>query len=152
MRGYNDIVRSTSVCVHFVEAYEVDDELTELRRELDTARIRCAYVDARTLIASPECTCDSIAAAIGAAHVPYGERGHWVKLLDDMITLSCELRGLVIVLDHADELFAIDRSQIFSLSESFLIQFHHWLRKDKPCHLCFQMSPHPLVGQVFAFQ
>lgn len=150
MRGYSDIARSTSACVHFVEAREVDEDLNGVKRELDAARIRCAYVDGRKLLADPESTCDAVAAAVGAEHVPYGETGHRVKLFDDMITLSVELQGLVIVVDHADQLFNVDRSQIFDLTESFLIQFHHWLGKKTPCHLCFQMSPHPLIGQVFA--
>jgi len=151
MRGYSDITRSTSSCVHFVEAQKVDEEeLRELKAELDAAHIRYAYVDCRTLLADPEGTCDAVSVAVGAEHVPYGEQGHWVKLWDDMISLSTELPGLVIVMDHADQLFNVDRSQIFSLTESFLIQFHHWLEKKKPCHLCFQMSPHPQVAKVFA--
>jgi hypothetical protein len=149
MRGYSDIVRSTSACVHFVEAREVDQELVETKGELDAAGIRCAYVDCRRLIANPDGTCDAVAVAVGADHAPYGEE-HWIRLLDDMISLSVKLPGLVIVLDHADQLFNADRSKIFDLTESFLIQFHHWLGKKKPCHLCFQMSPHPLVGEAFA--
>jgi len=148
MRGYSDIVRSTSACVHFVEAREVDEELIELKSELDVAHIPCAYVDCRQLIANPEDTCDAVAVAVGAEHAPYGEE-HWIRLLDDMISLSVKLPGLVIVLDHADQLFDANRSKVFDLSESFLIQFHHWLGKKKPCHLCFQMSSHRLVGEVF---
>lgn len=147
MRGYSDIARSTSACVHFVEAREVDEELRELKSELDAARVPCAYVDCRRL-RNPEDACDAVAVAIGAEHAPYGEE-HWIRLLDDMISLSVKLPGLVIVLDHAEFLFAIDRSKVFALTEAFLIQFHHWLGKKKPCHLCFQMSPHPLVADVF---
>lgn len=152
MRGYSDITRSTSACVHFVEAHEVDkdrEDMGELKADLEAAQIRCAYVDCRTLLADPEDTCEAVAVAVGAEHVPHGEKGHWVKLWDDMISLSAELPGLVIVMDHADQLFNVDRSQMFNLTEAFLIQFHHWLEKKKPCHLCFQMSPHPLVAQIF---
>jgi hypothetical protein len=152
VRGYVDIVRSTTACIHFVEAHEVDrdqEEIRELRVELYAARIRYVYVDCRTLIVDSERTCDAVSLAMGGEHVPYGEKGSWVELLDDMISLSVELPGLVIVIDHADQIFNVDRSQIFSLTESFLIQFHHWLKKSKPCHLCFQMSPHPLVEEVF---
>ena len=151
MRGYCDIVRSTSACVHFVEAREVNEELLEFKSELDAARIPYAYVDCRQLVENPESTCDAVAIAIGAEHAPYGEE-HWIRLLDDMISLSVRLPGLVIVMDHAQELFSIDRSKVFDLTESFLIQFHHWFGKGKPCHLCFQMSPHPLVVQVFGGQ
>jgi hypothetical protein len=149
MRGYSDIVRSTSACVHFVEAKEIDEEeLVDIRRALDEADIRCSYVDCRDLIDAPHRTCDAIGAAVLAEHFPYGPNG-WIPLLDDMITLSMKLPGLVIILDHADELFGIDRSQIFDLVEAFLIQFHHWLKKEKPCHLCIQMSPHSLVSAIF---
>lgn len=148
MRGYSDIVRSTSACVHFVEACEVDEELLEVKSELDAACIPCAYVDCRQLVENPAGTCDAVAVAIGAEHAPYGEE-HWIRLLDDMISLSVRLPGLVIVLDHAEQLFAVDRSKVFDLTESFLIQFHHWLEQNKPCHLCLQMSPHQLIGDVF---
>jgi hypothetical protein len=149
MRGYSDITRSTSACIHFVDSRHVDQELIDLKRELVASNIRCAYVDARELLIDPENTCDLISVAIDAEHVPYGETGHWVKLLDDMITLSSELPGLVIVIDHADQLFNKDRNKIFELIEAFLVQFHHWLKKSKPCHLCFQMSNHDLVAEVF---
>lgn len=148
MRGYNDIVRSTSACVHFVEAREVGEELFELKRELDAARITCAYVDCRQLVENPENTCDVVAIAVGAVHAPYGEE-NWVRLLDDMISLSVKQPGLLIVLNHAEQLFAADRSKAFDLIESFLIQFHHWFEKKKPCHLYFQMSPNQLVEDVF---
>jgi hypothetical protein len=131
-----------------VEAHQVNQELVETKGELDAAGIRYVYIDCRRLMADPESTCDAVAVAIGAEHAPYGEE-HWVRLLDDLISLSVKLSGLVIVMDHADRLFEVNRSKIFDLIESFLIQFHHWLEKTKPCHLCFQMSPHPLVGEVF---
>ena len=148
MRGYSDIARSTTACVHFVEAHEIDEELREFMRELDEARIHCAYIDCRKLVADPDGTCAAVAIAVGVEHAPYGEE-HWIRLLDDMISLSVNLPGLVIVLDHADQLFDVARSKVFDLTESFLIQFHHWLKKKKPCHLCFQMSPHSLVAEVF---
>jgi hypothetical protein len=151
MRGYSDIERSTSSCVHFVEASDIDQELIELKREIDSMQIRCAYIDCRTLLRNPEVVCDEVARAVRAEHAPYGEE-NWVRLLDDMISLSSSLRGLVIVMDHADELLAANKRKIFDLIEAFLIQFHHWLNKGKPCHLCFQMSPHPLVRQVLGDQ
>ncbi|MDR6539789.1 hypothetical protein [Variovorax soli] len=159
MRGYTDVTRSTSACVHFVEGREVeareieasdefDEGLRSIRRSLDEARIRCAYVDCRLLASNPKGTCNAVGTAMQGTHRPY-KADDWVRLLDDMITLSATLPGLVIVLDHADQLFALDRSQIFDLTEAFLIQFHHWFEKKKPCHLCFQMSSHPLVGDIF---
>lgn len=149
MRGYSDIARSTSACIHFVETAQLNEELIDLKDELVAANIRWAYIDAAELLIEPEKTCDVVAAAIQAEHAPYDEAGHWVKLLDDMITLSSELPGLVIVVDHADQLLSKDRVKIFELIEAFLIQFHHWFKKAKPCHLCFQMSDHTLVSELF---
>ncbi|MCK6557476.1 hypothetical protein L6Q96_23310, partial [Candidatus Binatia bacterium] len=45
MRGYWDIDRSTSHCVTFVEAEEVDDELIEFVHGLRERGFRIAYVD-----------------------------------------------------------------------------------------------------------
>lgn len=149
MRGYSDIARSTSACIHFVEAAQVNEELIDLKGELSKTNIRWAYIDAADLLIDPERICDLVAAAIQAEHAPYDEPGQWVRFLDDMITLSSELPGLVIVVDHANQLFNRDRGKIFELIEAFLIQFHHWLKKAKPCHLCFQMSDHALVSEVF---
>ena len=159
MRGYTDIVRSTSACVHFVETLDVesrelenpdhfDEGLRSLRKILDESHVRCAYVDCEKLVPNPRETCNAVGRAMRGEHGPYAPED-WFRLLDDMISLSVELPGLVIVLDHADQLLAVDRSQIFGLIEAFLIQFHHWLSKKKPCHLCLQMSPHPLVRDTF---
>ncbi|WP_157522107.1 hypothetical protein [Mitsuaria sp. 7] len=151
MRGYIDVVRSTSACVHFVEAHEVSDDLMEIREELLDAGIRCAYIDCRKISGSSMSTCEVVALAIDAENAPYGEE-HWIRLLDDMISLSRKLPGLVIILDHAELLLNLDRTIVFDLTEAFLVQMHHWLGKNKPCHLCFQMSPNPLVGEAFAVQ
>lgn len=148
MRGYNDTVRSTTCAVHFVEAIKVDEEVLDLKAEMDNVGMRCAYIDCRPLAMNAVGTCDAVAVAIGALHAPYGEE-HWIRLLDDMSSLSASLPGLVIVMDHAEKLFEADCSKVFDLMESFLIQLHHWLGKKKPCHLCFQMSPHPLIEKAF---
>ncbi|WP_157634433.1 hypothetical protein [Variovorax sp. Root318D1] len=148
MRGYSDTIRSTTCAVHFIEAIKVDEEVVDLKAELDSAGIRCAYIDCRPIAVNPLAACDAVAVAIGASHAPYGEE-HWIRLLDDMISLSTSLPGLIIVMDHADELFEADRTKVFDLIESFLIQLHHWLGKKKPCHLCFQMSPHPIIEKTF---
>jgi len=148
MREYSDITKSTTSGVHFIEAGKVDEELLDLKHEMESAGLRSAYIDCRSLASNAQGTCDAVAIAIGAEHAPYQEE-HWVRLLDDMITLSTGLPGLVIVMDHADQLFEAEKTKAFDLIESFLIQLHHWLKKNKPCHLCFQMSPYPLIKGVF---
>jgi len=114
MRRYWDLVRSTTSAVHFIEASRVDEGLFDLKTELDGAGVRCAYVDCRPLAPDPISTCDAVAVAIDAEHAPYGEE-HWIRLLDDMISLLTSLPGLVIVMDHADKLFEVDRTTAFDL-------------------------------------
>ena len=74
----------------------------------------------------------------------------WVPFLDDLISLSFRLNGLVIVVDNADVLMETARGDVFDLIEAFLIQFHHWFEKKKPCHLCFQMERNELIGRIFS--
>jgi len=135
--------------VHFVEPNEVDSDLLNVKNELRLLGIRCVYLDARCLVLGGRDICDAVAIAIGAEHAPYGGSGEWFKLLDDLITLSGELPGLVIVMDNADELLVANRSMLFDFHEAFLIQFHHWLEKGRPCHLYFQMAGNQFVREVF---
>ena len=87
-----------------------------------------------------------------ADHPPYHADALKLKLvrwLDDLIGLAYRTPGIVIVLDNADQVFAEHRRTMTELMEAFLVQLHHWLEQKVPCHLCFQMSPHPLVAQLF---
>jgi len=53
MRGYSDIIRSTTCAIHFVEAIKVDEELLDIKIELNYIRIRCAYIDCGLPMAIP---------------------------------------------------------------------------------------------------
>ena len=84
-------------------------------------------------------------------HPPYHEENelNLARWLDDLISLAYSTTGVVIVLDNADQVCAKHRRHMTQLMEAFLVQVHHWLEQKVPCHLCFQMSPHPLVAKLF---
>jgi len=93
---------------------------------------------------------DHIARVLKLDNPPYGRAANpWVPFLDDLITLSDRVDGLALAIDNAHILFAQARNDAFDLIESFLIQFHHWFEKKKPCHLCFQMEENKLVREAF---
>jgi len=149
MRGYSDINRATSSCVHFIENEEIkEDEIDCILEDLSKKNIKIAYVDCQKIIENADSFCDAVAIAINAENSPYGEE-HWIRLLDDMISLSKKNAGLVLVIDNANLLFKSERKKTFDLIEAFLIQFHHWLDKNKPCHLCFQMEFNRSVSGKF---
>ena len=161
MRGYAGIWLPLSACVHFVRNDEIDDSLIEMVEDLREKKITWAYVDYEIVSKSGANIADHIARVLRLEHAPYGgppyggpcSQGvgiHWVRFLDDLITLSSHVTGVVIVIDNADLLFAEARNDAFDLVESFLIQFHHWLEKKKPCHLCFQMERNELIGRAFS--
>ena len=151
MRGYWDIDRSTSHCISFVEASEVEPDLAEVVERIVQNGYRIAYVNC----AEYESRAWEIGTAIGIAlqtdHPPYheGTQLDLVRWLDDLITLAYKTPGVVIVLDNADQVFITHRRHITELLEAFLAQVHHWLENKVPCHFCLQMSPNPLVAELF---
>jgi hypothetical protein len=148
MRGYGGIERSLSACLHFVRNSEVDESLSETAQYLKDHNIVCAYVDYEVVRKLGQRIADCVGNSLHLEHSPYGP-APWVPFLDDLISLSDEVNGVVIVIDNANLFFSSSRNEVFDLIESFLIQFHHWLEKKKPCHLCFQLEGNPLIRQVF---
>lgn len=148
MRAYGDIVRSTSACIHFVEEHQCTDDLIEIRRELEAREIDVFYFDCKFIDEKQNKLCELLADTLQLEHAPYFEE-NWIKLLDDLISLSRKKNGLVIVLDNASIIFSKNRTEFFDLIESFLIQFHHWLHANKPCHLCFQMIDDRRILEIF---
>jgi len=151
MRGYWDIGKSTSHCVTFVETEEVDDDLVELVANVRQRGFRIAYVDCERFRERPWEIGSEVGFQLKMAHPPYHEKNelNLVRWLDDLISLAYSTQGVVIVLDNADRVFEKHRRHMTQLIEAFLIQFDHWLDKKVPCHLCLQMSPHPLVARLF---
>jgi hypothetical protein len=152
MRGYWDINRSTSHCVTFVEGEEVDEELREVVEELRTRGFRIAYVDCTQYADRPWEIGTAIGFELNTDNPPYheGQELNLVRWLDDLISLAYTTPGVVIVLDNAGSGFTKHRRHFTELIEAFLVQFHHWLEQRVPCHLCLQMSPNPLVAQLFS--
>jgi hypothetical protein len=154
MRGYEGLDRPLSRCIHFVRRQMSEVDLRELRSKLQKQGIVCAYVE---YSANSEISlADQIASRLSLDNQPYGQRAGtglplpWVPFLDDLITLSYRQNGLAIIVDNADNLFRDNQDDAFDLIEAFLIQFHHWFEKRKPCHLCFQIENSPVLQKVFA--
>jgi hypothetical protein len=147
MRGYSGIHLPLSACIHFVRNDEIDNGLHEMVSALKKNEIVCAYVDYAPG-ANAVSLANYIANILELDHQPYGPRP-WVPFLDDLISESFRLNGLVIVVDNADVLMETARNDVFDLIEAFLIQFHHWFENKKPCHLCFQMERTHSLGKFF---
>lgn len=150
MRGYSDIDRSTSHCVSFVEAEEVEEGLSELVGRIRQRSFRIAYINCSMFQDRPWEILSEIGFQLKTDHPPYHAGAlKLVRWLDDLAGLAYRTPGIVIVLDNADQVFAEHRRPMTELMEAFLVQVHHWLEQKAPCHLCFQMSPHPLVAKLF---
>jgi hypothetical protein len=156
MSGYRILRRSSSDCVHFVYRDEVDGEDLSLAKELAAKQITHVYVDYDEFKCGSQHLVNVIAGLLKLEHAPYRwptaptEVSVWVEFLDDLITLSYQEHGIIIVIDNADGLLAADSKTMFKLIEAFLVQVHHWLEKKKPCHLCFQMEKNEVVKRLFA--
>ena len=152
VRGYWDIDRSTSHCISFVEEEDVIVELDELVAEIRQKGFRIAYIDCAEYLNRPWEIGSDLGVQLKTDYPPYheAEELNWVRFLDDLISLAYRTTGVVIVLDNADQIFSIHRRHITQLIEAFLVQFHHWLEQKIPCHLCLQMSPNPLVRELFS--
>jgi hypothetical protein len=154
MRGYEGLDRAASRCIHFVRRQMSEVDLRELRSKLQKQGIVWAYVEYSRN--SEINLANKIARRLSLDHQPYGQRTGtrfpipWVPFLDDLISLSYRQNGLVIIVDNANNLFRDNQDDAFDLIEAFLIQFHHWFERQKPCHLCFQIENSPVVQKVFA--
>jgi hypothetical protein len=157
MDGYANLDRSSTSCVHFCHDDDVDEHLLVMRKKLADLQVQCAYVDYLALREPKRSIRDCIGESLGLEHAPYRGPygvGPWVPFWDDLISLcwTDATHGIVVVVDHADALFAEARDEGFGLIEVFTSQLHHWLERKKPCHLCFQLEENALVRQVFQSQ
>ena len=155
MSNYWDILRSTTDCVQFAYAADVDEEFLPLPAEMRANGVVHAYVDYLEVRRSGAHICNVIAKALRLENAPYeavpGPRGiHiWIPFLDDLGGLSYQVEGAAIIIDNADVLLAEDSKTMFKLIEAFLAPLHHWLDQKKPFHLCFQMEKSDLVRRIF---
>jgi hypothetical protein len=77
-------------------------------------------------------------------------RDDYLPFWDDLISLAYKKFGLVIVLDNAADFLATAPAEFFDLIEAFMVQFNHWFKLNKPCHLCFQMEKNILIADLLA--
>jgi hypothetical protein len=123
--------------------------------DLRSAAVRCVYMDYRNIENGDLHIANTVARELNLQHAPYPPRTSpfqpevWVPLLDDLITLSDHEKGIVLFVDSADLLLAENSRGMFRLIEAFLIQVHHWMEKNKPCHLCFQMEANDSLKAQF---
>lgn len=154
VRGYSDITRATSSCLHFVDASEVEAEDRDLFVEAKANGSVVVYVDCSKFVGSHWLIPSEIGRQAAMDHPPYHEDQEvkWVRWLDDLISLAHFQRGLVVVLDNAHLVFVPQLRFFASMIEAFMIQFHHWSKRSRPCHLCFQLTPSKLVHEFLACQ
>jgi hypothetical protein len=149
---YSRIGMPVSACVSFVRNTEIDgDELRAIAGDAKAKGIACAYLDYLQTRGGSEHIGDHIARVLELYHPPYGgAHNPWVPFLDDLIALSTEVNGMVLIIDNSDVFLKEKPRDLFDLIESFLLQFHHWFEKRKPCHLCLQMEKNEIIRLTFA--
>jgi hypothetical protein len=148
VHAYQGLDLPLTRCVHFVRTQEFDRPLEQAVEAAVGKGVKFAYWDYLDGGSASATIADPLGRALELAHAPYGTWLPWTKFLDDLITLS-RYPGLVIVVDHADILLRERPDDMFDLIEAFLIPFHHWYDKKKPCHLCFQMEQNDSVRRAF---
>jgi len=149
MRGYSDITRATSSCLHFVDVAEVDDDDRDLFSEAIAHGAVVVYVDCSRFVDRHWLIPSEIGRLANMDHPPYHNEQvvNWVRWLDDLISLAHSRPSLVVVLDNAHLVFVPQLGFFTDMIEAFMIQFHHWSERSKPCHLCFQLTPNKLVRE-----
>jgi hypothetical protein len=139
MQGYGRINLSTSGCLHFVDDTEVEEFLEESLAKLKTSEMRIVYINYKEIFREKKTLIDELGVRASLLNAPY-KHNQWASFIDDLITASQMLKGLVIIINSADLLFRENRREATDIIEAFLVPLHHWLVKAKPYHLCFQMS------------
>jgi hypothetical protein len=153
--GYGRLKLSSSGCVHFMYADFFSGEAPAAVGDLRSAGIRCVYTDYRNIEQGDLHIANTVARELNLQHAPYPPRTSpyqpevWVPFLDDLIALSEHEKGLALFVDSADAFLAQNSRGMFRLIEAFLIPVHHWMEKNKPCHLCFQMEPNDSLRAQF---
>lgn len=151
MRGYSGIDMPLSACLHFVRNSEIDDATSDIFASAREKNITVVYVDFLGDFVRKSGILQCIAAQLNLDSQPYRRDDH-LPFWDDLISLAYKKFGLVIVLDNAADFLATAPTEFFDLIEAFMVQFNHWFKLNKPCHLCFQMEKNPLIAELLADQ
>ena len=152
MRGYSSIEGLSAPSVVFVDSEEVDPSDLVIVKQLRQRGFLIAYIDCADYLEKPWDLLNQIGLQFDLTNRPYDgtKRIGLIRWLDDMIGLSRDCPGAVIVLDNAYTLWDAHRKILTDLIEVFLLQIDNWSEKNKPCQLCLQMSPSTLVKTMFA--
>jgi hypothetical protein len=122
-------------------------------QQLASRGIAFAYIDAG---GTPEqAALTSLGFQLGTDHPPYDPKHRgWLRFMDDLLGLSERAEGMAIVIDNASSLISGDPIG-FSWGEDLIkwwtIALDHWVKKGRPCHLCFQMDANVAVRQVYGY-
>ena len=114
--------------------------------------IACAYLHGAGL--SEYEALNSLGAQLRTDHPPYdphppaGALG-WYRFMDDLETMSQREAGMVIIVDRAAKLFADPASWVFELITIWVLQLPGWQKRNRPCHLIFQMDHDPAVETIY---
>ncbi len=72
--------------------------------------------------------------------------------MDDLLGLSERTEGMAIVVDNASSLISAEPAG-FAWGEDLIkwwsIALDHWVKKGRPCQLCFQIDTNAAVRQVY---
>lgn len=74
----------------------------------------------------------------------------WWRFEDDLLTLSQQVQGLIIIVDNAASLFADRTSWVFDLIEVFVASMPHWARQGRLAHLFFVMQRNDRLKAVYS--
>jgi hypothetical protein len=148
MKGFGGLDRALSSSVHFVSADEIPGNLEIIITNLYDIGLRIGYVDYRKAQNSFEIV-SVLANEIGLQHLPFNRRFFLLQFLDDMMGLSEQAAGVLILIDHANDWFLRSPREAFDFIETFLTQADSWLERKKPCHLLLQIEADDRVAVAF---
>jgi hypothetical protein len=120
-------------------------------KQLRQQGIAFAYVDAMEM--DETAIINELGRQLGTEHPPYDPKVRgWLRLFDDLMTLSGQAAGLAIVIDRAGPLISGIPSGS-SWAEDFIewwaILTRHWIEKERPIQLVFQMDDVPAVRRIY---
>jgi hypothetical protein len=128
-----------------------DPALWVTPQQMASRGIAFGYVDARSMTEQAALT--SLGVQLGTDHPPYDPKNRgWLRFMDDLLGLSERTEGMAIVVDNASSLISADPAG-FSWGEDLIkwwsIALDHWVKKGRPCQLCFQIDTNAAVRQVY---
>lgn len=112
MRGYSGIHLSSSCCVRFVRNSDIDESFESTFDEMRSDAVDILYIDYLNVHQSIGGILGAISELLKLPHGPHSNDSLW-SFLDDLITCSSNLNGLVIVVDAADRFLEQESRSFF---------------------------------------